>query len=176
MQFGPKEVLAMLPHKPPFVLLDKVIECDPGKRAVGIKNVTIDQPFFAGHFENEPIMPGVMIVESAAQCAVVLYATGAWAAYNAEHGIEYTEDMADHIYEEILRYSRENKQIGYLAEIKAFKFLQVVRPGDTMRIEVFRKGTFGLLSLIEVKIFVEGKLAAEGKITLAERQISLAER
>src|SRR5271169_6432642 len=67
-----KEVLSMLPHRYPFLLVDRVTELVPGVKASGIKNVTINEPFFAGHFPNNPVMPGVLIVEAMAQVAGIL--------------------------------------------------------------------------------------------------------
>ena len=67
-----QEILALLPHRYPFLLVDRVIEVEPGKRVVGIKNVTVNEPFFAGHFPGRPIMPGVLIVEALAQTGGVL--------------------------------------------------------------------------------------------------------
>lgn len=67
-----QEILALLPHRYPFLLVDRVVEVEPGKRVVGIKNVTVNEPFFAGHFPGRPIMPGVLIVEALAQTGGVL--------------------------------------------------------------------------------------------------------
>jgi 3-hydroxyacyl-[acyl-carrier-protein] dehydratase len=65
--FGPKEIQEILPHRFPFLLVDRILELAVGKRVVGIKNVTINEPFFAGHFPGNPIMPGVLILEAMAQ-------------------------------------------------------------------------------------------------------------
>ncbi|RME68487.1 MAG: 3-hydroxyacyl-[acyl-carrier-protein] dehydratase FabZ, partial [Nitrospirae bacterium] len=67
-----KEIMSVLPHRFPFLLVDRVVEVEPNKRAVGIKNVTINEPFFQGHFPGEPIMPGVLLVEAMAQVAGIL--------------------------------------------------------------------------------------------------------
>src|SRR5512139_707111 len=67
-----KEIMAILPHAYPFLLVDRIVEIEPGKRVVGIKNVTYNEPFFPGHFSGRPIMPGVLIVEAMAQTAGVL--------------------------------------------------------------------------------------------------------
>ncbi len=69
---GIKEIMETLPHRYPFLLVDKIVELDPGKRVVGIKNVTINEPFFQGHFPGQPIMPGVLILEAMAQVAGVM--------------------------------------------------------------------------------------------------------
>ena len=67
-----KEVLQYLPHRYPFLLIDRVLDCEPGKRIIALKNVTINEHFFVGHFPHHPIMPGVMIIEALAQAAAIL--------------------------------------------------------------------------------------------------------
>ena len=67
-----KQILEHLPHRYPFLLVDRVLECEPGKHVVALKNVTINEPFFAGHFPHHPVMPGVMIIEAMAQAAAIL--------------------------------------------------------------------------------------------------------
>src|SRR3972149_4153327 len=74
--FRIQEIMELLPHRYPFLLVDRIVEWDPGKRIVGIKNVTINEPFFQGHFPSHPIMPGVLIVEAPAQTGGVLRARG----------------------------------------------------------------------------------------------------
>src|SRR5665647_3013311 len=66
------EILKYLPHRYPFLLVDRVLSCDPGKSIVAVKNVTINEPFFAGHFPHHPVMPGVLIIEALAQAAAIL--------------------------------------------------------------------------------------------------------
>lgn len=154
-----KDIWSMLPHRWPFLLIDRVVDCDPGKSATGIKNVTIDEPFFAGHFPGEPILPGVLIVESIAQATAVMYCSAFMEEMKGSGEAPSQEELARKIQE----------HVGYLVEIKAMKFLKPILPGDAMRIEVKKKGAFGALSMIEAKVWVEKNLAAEGKIAVSEK-------
>jgi beta-hydroxyacyl-ACP dehydratase FabZ len=103
-----REILEILPHKYPFLLIDRILEFEPGKRAAGIKNVTINEPFFQGHFPDYPIMPGVLIIEAMAQLGGVL-------AFKSGSGT--------------------NKLVYFLGIDKA-KFRKPVFPGDQIRLEV----------------------------------------
>ncbi len=162
MQLNAKEIMSMLPHKAPFLFVDKIIECIPGQYAVGIKNVTIDQPFFQGHFPADPILPGVLIVESIAQVTAVMY------------GAAYKEKLEeDQKKKELTPEQKAEKiaeHVGYLAEIKSMKFKKIVEPGDVLRIEVTKKGAFSTLSQIEAKVTVEGAVVVEGKISVSEKE------
>ena len=103
-----KEIMDLLPHRYPFLLVDRILELDSGKRIVGIKNVTINEPFFHGHFPGHPVMPGVLIIESMAQVGGIL-------ALKALGG---------------------EKRLAYFAGIDNAKFRRPVVPGDQLRIEV----------------------------------------
>lgn len=104
-----KRVLELLPHRYPFLLVDRVVECEPGKRLVGLKNVTFNEPYFTGHFPVKPVMPGVLIIEALAQ------ATGLLAMESAPF---------------------EEQAIYYLVGIDKARFKQPVEPGDQLFLEV----------------------------------------
>lgn len=134
-----KEIKEILPHRYPFLLVDKVIELEPGKRAVAIKNVTINEPFFQGHFPQYPIMPGVLIVEALAQTTGIAVAV-----------------------------QEENRdKLGVFASIESMKFKQQVQPGDVLRLE--SEILLSKLGVIKAKVTatVEGRVAAEGEIKIA---------
>ena len=132
------EIMEILPHGYPFLLVDRIVELEMGKRIVGIKNVTINEPFFQGHFPDQPIMPGVLIVEAMAQTAGVL----------------------------ALKSSPEElrkKPIYFMAIDKA-RFRRPVHPGDQIRMEMTiskqRKSVLGFTG----KAYVDGQLAAEAEL------------
>lgn len=103
------EIQALLPHRYPFLLVDRVLELDPDRRIVGIKNVTINEPFFQGHFPGRPVMPGVLIVEAMAQVGGVL-------AFKS--------------------MPQAGKPVVYLTGIDSAKFRKPVVPGDQLRFEI----------------------------------------
>lgn len=140
------EIQKIIPHRYPFLLVDRILELEPGKRAVGIKNVTANEPFFQGHFPDYPIMPGVLIVEALAQTAGI--------AANAA-----TAD-ADAI-------EQDNKKLGVFAGIEKMKFKKQVTPGDVLYLEVeILSSKMGVVKA-KVKATVEDKVAAEGEIRFA---------
>ena len=104
-----KEILSILPHRYPFLLVDRIEEFEAGRRIVGIKNVTINEPFFQGHFPGRPIMPGVLIIEAMAQVGGVL-------------AFQSTED--------------KKKKMVYFLGIEKAKFRKPVLPGDRIRFEL----------------------------------------
>src|SRR6478735_4888761 len=144
-QGGPldiNQIQAILPHRYPFLLIDRVVEVERMKRIVALKNVTINEPFFAGHFPNFPIMPGVLIVEAMAQAGGVLLLT----------------EVED----------RTNKLIVFTGIEKA-RFRRPVVPGDQLRIEVvtlsWREGASRIAVRMEGKAFVNGKLVCDGTVS-----------
>lgn len=139
------EIQKILPHRYPFLLVDRIIELEPGARAVGIKNVTVNEPFFQGHFPGFPIMPGVLIVEALAQTAGI--------AVNAETAS--SEGASD------------DAKLGVLASIDAMKIKKQVMPGDTLRLEAeILSSKMGIIKA-KVKATVDDKLAAEGEVRFA---------
>lgn len=139
------DIRKILPHRYPFLLVDKIIELEPGKRAVGIKNVTADEPFFQGHFPDYPIMPGVLIVEALAQTAGI--------AANAETAQAEGENG--------------ETKLGVFAGIDGMKFKKQVMPGDTLRLEAeILSSKMGIVKA-KVRAAVDDKTAAEGEIRFA---------
>lgn len=132
-----KQIMEILPHRQPFLLLDTVEELEIGVRAVGKKCVTINEPFFTGHFPKEPIMPGVLILEALAQAGAVA----------------------------ILSLPQNEGRLAVLGGIKNARFKQKVVPGDVLLLETVITGTKGPVGLGEGKAYVNGKLAASAEIT-----------
>lgn len=150
------QIRNLLPHRWPFLLLDKVIELEPGKRGVGIKNVTISEPFFAGHFPNESIMPGVLIIEALAQMTAVVYVTGELEKKGGQLSDEkWTVDPSSYV--------------GYLVSLRNMKFLKPVVPGDQLQLHVQIGRSLGLISQVEVEAYVENKKVAAGSIQVSKR-------
>ncbi|MBZ5545760.1 MAG: 3-hydroxyacyl-ACP dehydratase FabZ [Acidobacteriia bacterium] len=132
--------MRFLPHRYPFLLVDRILELEPDKRIVGLKNVTINEPFFQGHFPGAPVMPGVLIIESMAQVA----------------GVMIYRDLPD-----------KEKKLIYFTGIESAKFRRPVLPGDQLRIEmelVNRRSNFGKM---QGRATVDGKLVAEAVVFFA---------
>ncbi len=137
MHMDVNEIQKIIPHRYPFLLVDHIAELDPGKKIVGIKSVSINEPFFVGHFPGAPMMPGVLIVEAMAQVAAVMV----------------LREVPD----------RQNKLVYFLGIDRA-RFRQPVLPGDQLRIvvEVIRmRSRHGKL---RAEAFVGAKLVAEAEI------------
>jgi 3-hydroxyacyl-[acyl-carrier-protein] dehydratase len=157
-----EEILTILPHRHPFALLDKVIELEPGRRGVALKNVTISDPCFAGHFPSRPIYPGILLIECLAQLTAVVYGT---AALHKETGwvpgIPLDGAIAD--------------KVGYIAAIRSLKFLRLVRPGDQVRLVVEMGGRLGKLMDVSVEASAAGEPVLRGKLAVSERQKDVKE-
>ncbi|MDY6855195.1 MAG: 3-hydroxyacyl-ACP dehydratase FabZ [Thermodesulfobacteriota bacterium] len=133
-----KDIMGILPHRFPFLLIDRIVEVEPGKRVVGIKNITVSEPFFQGHFPDYPIMPGVLLIEAMAQ-------TGGVLALSSEP--EKVEDKN-----------------FYFSTIDKVKFRKPVVPGDQVRFEVEVIKQRSSLWRFKGKAFVGESLVAEGEL------------
>ena len=149
------DIMKILPHRYPFILLDCVTELVPGKMASGIKNITINEPYFQGHFIGEPLVPGTMIIESLAQLTAVMYCSGLVDGTTAEEILGSSVDLSSHV--------------GYLVGVEKFRFKQPVRPGDNIDLSVILKETFGKVSNVKVIAKVDGKIVAQGIITVSQK-------
>jgi 3-hydroxyacyl-[acyl-carrier-protein] dehydratase len=140
------EILRLLPHRYPFLLVDRVVEFEAGKSLVGIKNVTINEPFFQGHFPEKPVMPGVLILEALAQ------ATGLLAFRTESRGAE-----RDSLY--------------YFVGIDNARFKRPVEPGDQLRLAVKLIKTKRGIWVFDTDATVDGHTAATATIMCTERKI-----
>ena len=142
-----KEIMGFLPHRYPFLFVDRIVELEKGKRIVGIKNVTINEPFFQGHFPGEPVMPGVLILEAMGQTAGVL-------AYKA------------------MDEKTEGKGV-YLMSINRVKFRRPVVPGDQLRLELDVLRHRGMIWAFKGKAFVGDKVVAEAELmaTIMDKEV-----
>ncbi len=140
MIYTVNEIMRFLPHRYPFLLVDRIVELEADKRIVGLKNVTINEQFFQGHFPGAPVMPGVLIIEAMAQVA----------------GVMIYRDLPD-----------RDKKLIYFTGIESAKFRRPVVPGDQLRIEMEllnRRNNFGKM---QGRATVDGKLASEAIVLFA---------
>lgn len=135
-------ILEHLPHRYPFLMIDRVVQCDPGKSLTAIKNVTINEPHFQGHFPQLPVMPGVLILEAMAQATGVL-------AFQTRNG-------------------RQN--IYYLVGIDSARFKRPVVPGDQLVIEVEFKQAVRNIWKVDARAKVDGKIVASAELMCAEKE------
>jgi 3-hydroxyacyl-[acyl-carrier-protein] dehydratase len=139
-------ILKQLPHRYPFLLVDRVLELDKGKSIKALKNVTINEPFFEGHFPNRPVMPGVLMIEALAQAAALL-------AFDA------------------LDATPNDQMIYYFAGIDAARFKRPVEPGDQLILEAELLRMKAGIFKFKTRALVEGELAVEAELTCAMRNI-----
>jgi beta-hydroxyacyl-ACP dehydratase FabZ len=141
-------ILGLLPHRYPMLLVDRIDSLEPGVSAEGIKSVTVNEPFMAGHFPGYPIMPGVLIVDALAQVAGIMMRTApTLASASAPPG--------------------DRVRPGVLAGIQKMRFLRPVLPGDRLRLQARHVKTFGSIHQVKVDAWVENVLVATGELTLA---------
>lgn len=137
------EIETMIPHRPPFLWIDRVEELEPGVRCVAVKFVDPADPFFAGHFPGKPILPGVFLIEAVAQTAGVMLGSV------APHGATGAKE-----------------RLALLAAVNRFKFLKPVSPGQTLLIETKKLTDAGKLALITGTVYVDGEIVASGELSV----------
>ena len=134
-----REIQQIIPHRYPFLLVDRIVELAEGKRAVGIKNVTVNEPFFMGHFPGYPVMPGALIMEALAQVGAVA----------------------------LLKMPEFQGKLAFLAGLENVRFRRQVVPGDVLRLEVELTKLKGRVGKGLGRAYVGEELAAEGEILFA---------
>ena len=139
MQLDIRQILQILPHRYPFLLVDKLEELEVGKRVVALKNVTINEPFFVGHFPDRPIMPGVLIIEMMAQAGGVM----------------------------LLAREEHMGKLAYLAGIEKSRFRKPVVPGDVLRAEVTMLRGRGSMGWVKATATVDGAVVCEAELAFA---------
>lgn len=145
------EIIELLPHRYPFLLIDRVLSMEPDKSIVALKNVTINEPFFPGHYPHHPVMPGVLIIEAMAQAAALLSFKSMGANANGEPG---------------------QKSVYYFAGIDGARFRLPVGPGDQLiiKVELLRsmRGLFKFKAVAEVA----GQMAAEAELMCTVKSVN----
>lgn len=146
MELDIQQIMERLPHRYPMLLVDRVVEMVPGKSIVAIKNVSMNEPFFTGHFPHHPVMPGVLIIEALAQAAALF-------------SFEDSEDIDP----------ASQKIAYYLVGVDGARFRKPVVPGDQLRLEVVADRISRALCKYTAKALVDGQVVAEAKIMCAIR-------
>jgi len=131
-----EQIQNIIPHRPPFLLVDRIVELEPGKRGVGLKNVTVNEPFFQGHFPGYPVMPGVLVLEALAQVGAAV----------------------------ILSMEENRGKIGLFAGVDEFRWREQVKPGDTLTLEVEILRVRGPVGKGRATARVGERVAAEGTL------------
>ncbi len=144
MELDIREIKKIIPHRFPFLMLDKVIDVQPNQKLIAIKNVSIDEQFFIGHFPQEKIMPGVLIVEAMAQAGCIYF--------------YYSKNL------------HGKNCVYYLAKVEA-KFFAPVVPGDQIRIEVSTIKLMPKVGFLKTQAFVSDRLVAEAEIGFSVKEL-----
>ncbi len=148
IQLDIKEILDRIPHRYPMLLVDRVLDMVPGKSIKALKNVSINEPFFTGHFPHHPVMPGVLILEAMAQAAAIF-------SFADETGLKPVDGEA----------------VYYFVGIDGARFRKPVLPGDQLIIEVEAERLGRTICKYQSKAFVDGDVVAEAKLMCAIRSL-----
>jgi 3-hydroxyacyl-[acyl-carrier-protein] dehydratase len=140
------QVLEYLPHRYPFLLVDRVLSCEPGKNIVALKNVTINEPFFGGHFPHHPVMPGVLIIEALAQAAAILTFKTAGA-------------------------KGDDKSVYYFVGIDNARFKKPVTAGDAVQLSVMLLRNVRGIWKFQAEARVEGAIVAQAELMCTVRSL-----
>jgi 3-hydroxyacyl-[acyl-carrier-protein] dehydratase len=138
-----EKIMQLLPHRYPFLLVDRVVQFNGGKTLTALKNVTINEPFFQGHFPGHPVMPGVLVLEALAQACGLLVLLSA--------------------------KDQQKDTLFYFAKIDKARFSQIVKPGDQLRLEVTQKRMMMGMGQFETRALVDGKVVASAEMLCAQR-------
>ena len=144
MELDISEIQKIIPHRYPFLLIDKVIELKPNEKLVAIKNVSVNEQFFVGHFPNEKVMPGVLIIEAMAQAGCIYF--------------YYSKNM------------QGKDLVYYLAKVTT-KFIKPVSPGDQLRIEVTTVKLMSKVGFLKTQAFVGDVMVADAEIGLGIKEV-----
>lgn len=139
LSFDIIEIIDMIPHRYPFLLVDRITECVPGKYAKGYKNLTMNEPFFQGHFPGNPIMPGVLQIEAMAQCSAPI----------------------------LLTLDQFKGKLALFAGMDNVRFKNIVRPGDRLDMEIELLKLKGPIGKSHAVGYVDGKVVVEADMTVA---------
>jgi 3-hydroxyacyl-[acyl-carrier-protein] dehydratase len=139
------EIETLIPHRPPFLWIDRVEELEPGVRCVAVKFVDPANPVFAGHFPAKPILPGIFLIEAVAQTAGVMLGSSS---------------------REVSAKSDARGRVALLAAVNRFKFLKPVTPGQTLRVETKKLTDALQLACIGGTVWVDGEMVANGELTV----------
>lgn len=142
-----RDVLEYLPHRYPFLLIDRVLACEPGRRVVALKNVTINEPFFQGHFPYFPVMPGVLIVEAMAQAAAIL-------TFHSE------------------KAKADERSLYYFVGIDNARFKKPVVPGDSLHLDVSLNRRVRSIWKFDARALVEDAVVAEAQLMCTVRKVN----
>jgi 3-hydroxyacyl-[acyl-carrier-protein] dehydratase len=142
MQLNIEQIKELIPQRYPFIMIDRILELEPGKYAVAVKNVSINEPYFQGHFPEKPIMPGALILEAMAQAAIILFAS------------------------EKKQENTGKKMLYFFGSAKA-RFLHPAVPGDQIKIRVENVKTLPTGAYVSGEAFVDGKKISEGELVFS---------